>query len=213
VGSPKRVGRRTDRWPLVFAPIVGVLVSLVWNASAGDVWKTDAGYFNIRVDDVTQKHELLHRPWDFGADLLRAGYHQLWHWVTQPFTVGPSVTAGPGILAILCVAVYAVASLQRARREAPGPLGWWQRGLILLAFLAGVVLIGAANYVYWTPPGESQVGGIQPRYFVPLLVLLPVAIGALPWRWADTARARLPIPVLLAPTLVVFCVIVTFRMY
>ncbi len=85
--------------------------------------------------------------------------------------------------------------------------------MILLAFLVGVVLIGAANYIYWTPPGISTVEGIQPRYFMPLLVLLPVAIGPLPWKWADTARARVPIPVLLAPTLAVFCAIVTFRMY
>jgi hypothetical protein len=205
--------RRTDRWPLVFAPVLGVLVSMLWNASAGDVWKTDAGYFFINVDDVTQKHELLHSPWDFGVDLVRTGYHELWHWVTQPFTVGPSVTAGPGILAILCVAIYVVSSVQRARREAPVPLGWLQRGLILLAFLIGVVLIGAANYIYWTPPGLDRVEGIQPRYFMPLLVLLPVAIGSLPWKWADTARARVPVPLLLAPTLVAFCAIVTFRMY
>ena len=205
--------RRTDRWPLVFAPVVGVAVTVLWNASAGDVWKTDAGYFFIKVDDVTQKHELLHRPWDFGADLVRTGYHQLWHWVHQPFTVGPSVTAGPAILAVLCVAIYAVSSLQRARAEAPAPLGWLQRALILLVFLVGVVLIGAANYIYWTPPGISTVEGIQPRYFMPLLVLLPVAVGSLPWKWADTARSRVPIPVLLVPTLVVFCAIVTFRMY
>jgi hypothetical protein len=205
--------RRTDRWPLVFAPVLGVLVSALWNASAGDVWKTDAGYFFIKVDDVTQKHELLHSPWDFGVDLVRTGYHELWHWVTQPFTVGSSVTAGPGILAVLCVAIYVVSSVQRARREAPAPLGWLQRALILLAFIVGVVLIGAANYIYWTPPGLDRVEGIQPRYFMPLLVLLPVAVGSLPWKWADTARARVPIPLLLAPTLVVFCAIVTFRMY
>lgn len=205
--------RRTDRWPLVFAPVVGVVVSVLWNASAGDVWKTDAGYFNIAVDDVTQKHELLHRPWDFGVDLVRTGYHEIWHWIHQPFTVGPSVTSGPALLAVVCVAIYTVSSVQRARAEAPAPLGWLQRALILLAFLIGVVLIGAANYVYWTPPGLSRVEGIQPRYFMPLLVLLPVAIGSLPWKWADTARARVPVPVLLAPTLVVFCAIVTFRMY
>ena len=76
----------------MFAPVVGVVVSVLWNASAGDVWKTDAGYFFIKVDDVTQKHELLHKPWDFGVDLVRTGYHELWHWVHQPFTVGPSVT-------------------------------------------------------------------------------------------------------------------------
>jgi len=48
---------------------------------------------------------------------------------------------------------------------------------------------------------------------MPLVVLVPVAIGALPFRWADTARARFPVPVLLVPTLLVFCVILTFRMY
>ena len=48
---------------------------------------------------------------------------------------------------------------------------------------------------------------------MPLVVLIPVAIGALPWRWADTGRARFPIPVLLVPALVVFCTILTFRMY
>jgi hypothetical protein len=205
--------RRTDRWPLVFAPVLGVLASIVWNASAGDVWKTDAGYFFIKVDDVTQKHELLHRPWDFALDLVRTGYHQAWPWLHQPFTVGPSVTRGPAILAVLAIVVYAVSSLQRARDEAADPLGWLHRVLVLLVLFAGVVLIGAANYIYWTPPGLDRVEGIQPRYFMPLLVLVPVAIGSLPWKWADTGRARVPIPALLAPALVVFCVITTFRMY
>jgi hypothetical protein len=67
--------------------------------------------------------------------------------------------------------------------------------------------------VYWTQPRESVIGGIQPRYLMPLVVLVPVAVGSLPFRWANTDRARFPIPVLLAPALVVFCAIVTFRMY
>jgi hypothetical protein len=80
-------------------------------------------------------------------------------------------------------------------------------------FLLGSLLIAVANFLYWTTPNTSQVGGIQPRYFTPLLVLLPIAVGTLPFRWADTGRARFPIPVLLVPTVVVFCVIATFRMY
>jgi hypothetical protein len=205
--------RRTDRWPLVFAPVLGVLVSVAWNAGVGDVWKTDAGYFFIHVDDATQKHELLHRPWDFGADLVRTGWHYAWNWTHTLFTVGPSVTRGPAILAVLALVVYVMSSLQRARREARDPLSWWHRGLVLLVLLAGVVLVAAANYIYWTEPGQSQIGGIQPRYFMPLVALIPVAVGSLPWRWADTGRARFPIPLLLAPTLVVFCTIVTFKMY
>jgi hypothetical protein len=205
--------RRTDRWPLVFAPVVGVLVSVAWNIGVGDVWKTDAGYFFIHVDDAAQKHALVHRPWDFVADLVRTGWHEAWNWAHTQVTIGPSVTHGPAILAVLALAVYAVSSVQRARREARAPLGWWHRGLVVLVLLAGIVLVAAANYVYWTEPGKSQIGGIQPRYFMPLLALIPVAIGSLPWRWADTGRARVPIPLLLAPTLAVFCVIVTFKMY
>ena len=205
--------RRTDRWPLVFAPVLGVLVSVAWNEAVGDLWKTDAGYFGIKADDATQKHELVHRPWDFGADLVRSVYHQIWDWVHTLVTVGRSVTNGPAILAVLTLVVYAAVSLQRDRTEAPDPLGWLQRGLVVLVLLAGVVLVAAANYLYWTEPGSSQIGGIQPRYFMPLVALVPVAIGGLPFRWARADRATVPLAVLLVPVLVVFCAIVTFRMY
>jgi hypothetical protein len=205
--------RRTDRWPLVFAPVLGVAMTLAWNAAVSDLWKTDAGYFGIKVDEAQQKHDLVHRPWDFGADLARTIVHQLWSWTHTLVTVGPSVTAGPAILAVAGLLVYGITALQRHSREEPESLDRWQRGLLVLVFLAGSLLIAIANYLYWTEPHSSQVGGIQPRYFMPLVVLIPVAIGALPWRWADTGRARFPIPVLLVPALVVFCTILTFRMY
>ena len=205
--------RRRDRWPLVFAPVLGVLVSVGWNQVVGDLWKTDAGYFGIKVDDATQKHELLHRPWDFGADLLRSGYHQVWDWLHTQMTVGPSVTHGPAILAVLALVVYAASSLQRDSHEALEPLHWLRRLLVVLVLLVGIVLVAAANYVYWTEPGSSQIRGIQPRYFMPLIALVPVAIGSLPFRWARADRAGVPIGVLLAPTLAVFCVLATFRLY
>jgi uncharacterized membrane protein len=185
----------------------------VWNATVSDLWKTDAGYFGIKVDDAAQKHELLHQPWEFGADLARTVVHQLWYWLHTLVTVGGSVTSGPAILAVFGLAVYGVTSLLRHRTEAPVALDWWQRALVLVIFFTGCLLIAIPNYLYWTEPGASQVGGIQPRYFMPLVVLVPVAIGALPFRWADTGRARFPIPVLLVPGLLVFCVILTFRMY
>jgi uncharacterized membrane protein len=205
--------RRTDRWPLVFAPVLGVATTVMWNAAVGDLWKTDAGYFGIQVDDVAQKHALTHEPWDFVADLFPTVYHQLWYWSHTQISIGPSVTHGPAILAVLGLAVYAVTALLRHRTEAPIPLDWLQRALVVIVFLAGSVLIAGANYLYWTEPNSDQVGGIQPRYFMPLLVLIPVAIGALPFRWANTDRVRIPVSVLLVPTLLVFCVILTFRMY
>jgi hypothetical protein len=205
--------RNRDRWPLVFAPVLGAAMTVVWNAAVSDLWKTDAGYFGIPVDEEAQKHVLLHRPWEFGIDLARTIADQLWHWVHTLVTVGESVTAGPAILAVLGLLVYGATSLLRHRTEAAIALDWWQRGLVLVVFLTGCLLIAIPNFLYWTEPGSSEVMGIQPRYFMPLVVLVPVAIGSLPFRWADTARTRFPIPVLLVPTLLVFCVILTFRMY
>jgi uncharacterized membrane protein len=205
--------RRTDRWPLVFAPVLGAIVSLLWTSAAGNVWKTDAGYFGINVDEAAQKHELLHQPWEFGADLARTVVDQLWYWVHTLVSIGPSVTAGPAILAVLGLAVYGITALLRDRSEAPIPLGWLHRALVLIVFFTGCLLVAIPNYLYWTEPGSSDVGGIQPRYFMPLVVLIPVVIGSLPVRWADAARSRFPVPVLLVPTLLVFCVILTFHVY
>jgi hypothetical protein len=197
----------------VFAPVLGAVMTVVWNAAVSDLWKTDAGYFGIKVDEDAQKHELLHQPWEFAADLAHSVWHQTWAWAHTLVTVGTSITAGPAILAVAGLLVYGVTSLLRHRTEAPIPLDWWQRGLTIVVFLTGCLLIAIPNYLYWTEPGASQVMGIQPRYFMPLVVLLPVGIGSLSFRWADTARAKFPIPVLLVPTLLVFCVILTFRMY
>jgi uncharacterized membrane protein len=205
--------RRKELWPLVIAPVIGVVVSLAWTAIIGNTWKTDAGYFNIRVDDVYQKHRLLTAPWDFAADTARAVFNQGLGWMKTEVAVGPSVTNWGWVLAVAVFAVYVLVSLQRDGREPTTGLHWLQRVLVVLVFVVGVVAIAAANYIYWTTPGKNEVGGIQPRYLVPLLPLVPVAIGGLDVRWARAATARIPVAVALVPALLVFLVSVTYRMY
>lgn len=41
-----------------------------------------------------------------------------------------------------------------------------------LAFVASLIIIAGVLYLAWTPVGESQVSGIQGRYFLPLVPLL-----------------------------------------
>jgi hypothetical protein len=67
--------------------------------------------------------------------------------------------------------------------------------------------------VYWTTPGSDTVNGVQARYFVPLLALLPVVVGTPPVRLLGPSRARIPLAVLLVPFFVVFAASVTFRMH
>jgi uncharacterized membrane protein len=212
VGRTWREEWRT-RWPLALAPVVGVLATMVWTAAVGNLWKTDAGYFGIRVDDAFQRHQLLHRPWDFAGDFARSVWNQGLGWMKTVVDVGPSVTHWGWLIAVPIFVVYALVAMQRDRAEPEAGLSWAQRLLVALVFVVGVVGVAAGMYLYYTEPGASEIFGIQPRYLVPLLPLIPVAIGALRARWARAATTRFPIGVLLVPVLLVFVVSVTYRMY
>jgi len=51
------------------------------------------------------------------------------------------------------------------------------RVLALGACALAVLMVGAAEYVAWTPPGRDAVSGVQGRYFVPVLVAALAALG------------------------------------
>ena len=67
--------------------------------------------------------------------------------------------------------------------------------------------------MYWSKPGADTVGGMQARFFVPLLVLLPLAVGPAPWRWARSDVARVPVAVAMVPVFVALGITIAFRMY
>jgi uncharacterized membrane protein len=57
----------------------------------------------------------------------------------------------------------------------------------VLAASLNILLILGGLYVYWSDPGQTTVGFLNPRYFIPVLILLiPVLIGRYrhPIRWA-----------------------------
>jgi uncharacterized membrane protein len=59
-------------------------------------------------------------------------------------------------------------------------------GVGIAACLAGsVLLIYLALYLSWTSVGAALVAGVQGRYFIPLLLFIPLA---LPWRTRANAR-------------------------
>ena len=58
---------------------------------------------------------------------------------------------------------------------------------------AGSALVLAGLYVYYTTPGDDTIGGVQARYFAPLLVLVPIAVGSVDVRWLRAHEARVPV--------------------
>jgi hypothetical protein len=204
--------RQARLWALAPAAGLGVIVTLVWNEIVGDLWRSDAVFFGIRPDPDGRKHDLFTAPWHFVADAARTIPDQFWDWLKGLWGVGPSVTHWPALLIVSAVVLFVLVSIQHDRRE-PAALDWSQRGLLIVLFVIGMTLVFAAIWIYWTTPGDDVISGLQARYFVPLLVLLPVAAGTPAVRWLGARDARLPLAVLLAPFFVVCVVSVTFRMH
>ncbi len=204
--------RRRELWPLALAPVLGALVSVAWNSVVGDLWKTDAAFFGVHVNPTRQRHLLVTRPWDFAGAAVRTVADGAWDWTKQLFTMGPSVAVWPTVAVVASLLVMAAVSVQRARRE-PDGLAWSQRLVVAVVFVVGALLVLGAQYVYWSKPGADVVGGIQARFFVPLLVLLPIALGPAPWRWARAATARVPVALAVVPVYVALAVTIAFRMY
>ena len=48
------------------------------------------------------------------------------------------------------------------------------KGFFFCIFLAIVALLYTSEYLTWNPVGNYWVNGIQPRYFIPMLLLLAV---------------------------------------
>ena len=137
---------------------------------------------------------------------------ELWNWGKGIVTLGPSVAVWPTVAVAAFLVVLALVAVQRSERE-PGGLDVWQRVLLVLVFVVGCLLVLGAQYVYWSAPGADVVGGMQARFFVPLLVLVPVVVGPRRGRWAAPATARVPVIALLVPLYVALLVTITFRMY
>ena len=204
--------RRRDLWPLAFAPVLGALVSVGWNSVVGDLWKTDAGFFGVAVDPGRQRHLLVTRPWDFAGAAVNTVGDDSWHWAKQLFTMGPSVAVWPTVAVVAALLVWIAVSVQRTTGEERG-FALWQRVLLVLVFVVGALLVLGAQYVYWSKPGADTVDGMQARFFVPLLVLLPLAVGPAPWRWARSDVARVPVAVAMVPVFVALGITIAFRMY
>lgn len=204
--------RRTQWWPLVFAPVVGLVASLLWNEAVGGLWRTDADLFGVAVDPGRQRSLLLHEPWTFLVAAGRTVGEDLWDWGKGLVTLGPSVAVWPALAVAVVLVVLALLSVQRSVDE-PRGLDPGQRGLLVLVFVVGGLLVLGAQYVYWSVPGADVVSGMQARFFVPLLVLVPITIGPRRRSWASPATARLPVGALLVPLYVALLVSITFRMY
>ncbi len=184
-------GQRT--WRTAGRCLCVVLPALGWTALAADVeaapphrsrlqagplWPGPPTLFDS-PDVAAQLHVLVHAPWRMVTLPLQSLHANAWM-LAQQFV---------GVLDYLCIflpralyviwfaAIAACLAADAADRRNGGPRDALALALPAVAVWLCATAIALALYVQWTPVGMPWIGGLQGRYFLPLL---PAASLALP---------------------------------
>jgi hypothetical protein len=164
---------------VLFGTAIAVCALLAW------LWGREAialfvpGNGAMPIDPVAQAHHIIEMPLTFIAlvvHTIRLQYLSNYQWMVGVLGWGDTPmpgwfypTFGFGVLA--CVILESPAA---------GKIGWRLRIVMLLAGVISVFLIYAALYSDWNPPGsQNPIGGIEGRFFLPLLPLFVLSFPAI----------------------------------
>jgi uncharacterized membrane protein len=148
---------------------VSVLALLLWTYAVLFLFPASGAPKRVpQADRTLQIAQMLAAPLDYLLLLVRSLLTKLDLFIAWYTALGWMDIALPYItfLAPLVLAVTLLRDPRPARLERPRRVG------LLLIALSGVALIGTAMYVVWTYVGADSIGGVQTRYFLPLLPLI-----------------------------------------
>jgi uncharacterized membrane protein len=189
-----RFARPPARWGsagLVLA--VPALACVLWNLHVGALFDLEGvgGWKDVVVDPGEQARRILESPGTWLATIGRT----LWPpWRAYAYYRGAvgffgwlDTVLGDGQIAAISAAVLAIALLDASVR---GGLAAWQKALVALVFVLGLLVLLTVLFVTVTPAGSARLGGaLQGRYFLPLLPLVLLLLP-LERRWARTRLAE-----------------------
>jgi uncharacterized membrane protein len=147
-----------------------LLPVLVWIRLAAPLYVPADG--DVPVDPAAQAHVIVGAPLAFLALVVRTvmeQYPNTYQWMVG--TLGWGDTPLPGwFYAAFGYGIVGCLVLESGRA---GGIRWRLRIVMAAAALVAVVLIYAAQYASWNPPGSREpIEGIEGRYFLPLLPLV-----------------------------------------
>jgi uncharacterized membrane protein len=157
-----------------------LLPVLIWGRVAMALFVSAKG--DVTIDPSAQFHHIVGAPLAFlelVAHTIRVQYPYNFRWMVGTLGWGDTPmpdwfypTFGFGILGCL------ILESSRCR-----DVGWWARIAMISAALASTLLIYAAQYASWNPPGSlSPIDGIEGRYFLPLAPALILSFPSFPLR-------------------------------
>ena len=179
----------------------------------GPLWFGDPGVTFHATDMAAQLSVLWHAPYRFvtlPAELLFTSFRRLLSELIGVFGT-LDVVLPRRLYSVWCLALLAAVGAdvltQPTRPLQRQPI---DRLLVLVAIAGSVWLVCLVQYLTWTQVGASAIDGVQGRYLIPALAVLPLALPA--WRLSVPAALRtfcilLPVAVVALDTIILPLVI------
>ena len=166
----ERFGTKKNKWVhLGIIASVVVILNLTW-------LMVSSGYlveFNPGVNSKEQLMWVLSHPFNYLVVILRTVVANMELWMSSMLGMhlGSFVFNLPNILFLTSFALFV---LLFAQRDETLNLKKFDRIVFLLTFLLIVLLIFTSLYIQWTAVEAPTIDGIQGRYFLPILLLVPL---------------------------------------
>lgn len=174
---PSRYEGRYNYIVLMVLALIFFLVEVAgWNLIAA------ARSNPLLANEASPTAQLIHvlsNPLSFALTVIEDGFANGWiylqGWINgygYYYWTPPTLISLSFILS-LAAALWADPTPERIREK--------YRWIFIIVFVAGYLATIASLYLTFTPVGSDQIFGVQGRYFIPLALLLLLALPGIPW--------------------------------
>lgn len=166
----ERFGSRKKKWMQVGGIVsLAIVVGLGWLAiSFGMIVETNPG-----VNAGAQVMGIMGAPLGYLKVMVNTVDFNLFRWLRE--MLGMQLTSfGLNLPEVFFFVSFSMLVLLMMQRDEKMRMRKIDRWLLSGVFVIIAVMIMTSLYVQWTPYGEEMIGGIQGRYFLPILLLVPV---------------------------------------
>jgi uncharacterized membrane protein len=146
-----------------------VAIELAWMSSLGGLYVPILPF----VDPAAQLRWIAGHPYDYTVNVIQA----MGRWDIHSFMIGAFGWLGPRLPQWIRETYWAALGVTAVvDGGSPQRLGFRTRAVVLVIYVVSFAVMATFVYLSWERVGIKSIGGIQPRYLlplVPLLLLLP----------------------------------------
>lgn len=169
----ERFGSKRVKWAhAIVLALLLFMLNITWLSTSSQFLFE----FNPGVNSQEQLMGVLRNPFRYCLVLFNSFYVEGRFYLSSllGMSLGAFTFNFPAIFSFVSFAIMAILFAQRDETLNIAP---FQRIIFGVTFCAVVLLIFTSIYIEWSPVGLLYVDGVQGRYFLPILLLLPLTMA------------------------------------